>query len=86
MEAYIKKNRLKGKLWETPTMADAEEIVQILQHKESRTGLQMKTMWDNGATCWTSLENALADAKELVRDYWESIGVHLGSGDINDYT
>ena len=67
--AWVKQeaSRPKRKL---PTLDDAEEIIGILSHKQTKKGgKELKVEWDNGYVGWHPFDTVHLDAGDLVEQY-----------------
>lgn len=73
--AYIDKKKLKGAKWKLPTLEDALEIRQVIDHEADDNGAHTRylVIWDNGYKEWEDAKNVIEDGKEAVNAYLEEL-------------
>jgi hypothetical protein len=73
LKKYIRTKRLTGVQWRKPTLHTAKKITSILDDRELDDGSrELELLWDNGFRDWATEECALADAKDIVEEYWKT--------------
>ena len=71
LQTYIQTKHLKGVHWRKPTLRSATEITSILDDRVLDDGSrELELLWDNGFRDWATEACALADAKDIVEEYW----------------
>jgi len=65
---YIQKKKLRGAKWKLPTMEDALEIRQVLDHEADDKGDHTcyLVIWDNGFKGWEDAKLIISDAPNVV--------------------
>jgi hypothetical protein len=70
VKAYVKKKKLKGTPWKTPTKAAIEFVERVFDHRDDESGrTEFELLWDNGYRWWSSGVNATLDAPDLIKKY-----------------
>ena len=71
LQTYNQTKKLKGVHWRKPTLRSAIEITSILDDRVLDDGSrELELLWDNGFRDWATEACALADAKDIVEEYW----------------